>query len=91
MKVSIFGAGYVGCVSAGCLVGDGFRVVIVDPDTQKIGIISSGKSPIYEPGLDEIIKKATSSGELKATSDYAQAVFDSDISLCCPGTPSRDA
>jgi GDP-mannose 6-dehydrogenase len=90
MRVSIFGAGYVGCVSAACLVGDGFSVILVDPDTRKIAMIADGKSPIYEPGLDAIISRGAASGELQATSDYELAVRETDISLCCPGTPSRD-
>ena len=90
MRVSIFGAGYVGCVSAACLVGDGFPVMVVDPDTRKIATIAAGNSPIYEPGLDDIIRDGAASGELQATSDFSQAVSETDISLCCPGTPSRD-
>jgi GDP-mannose 6-dehydrogenase len=90
MKVSIFGAGYVGCVSAACLVLDGFKVTLVDPDKAKIASINAGKSPIYEPGLNEIIQASIANGELAATGEYEQAVLDSDISLCCPGTPSRE-
>jgi GDP-mannose 6-dehydrogenase len=90
MKVSIFGAGYVGCVSAACLVLDGFEVTLVDPDAVKIASIIGGKSPIYEPGLNEIIEASIANGTLAATSAYEKAVMDSDISLCCPGTPSRE-
>jgi GDP-mannose 6-dehydrogenase len=90
MNVSIFGAGYVGCVSAACLVLDGFKVTLVDPDALKIASIASGKSPIYEPGLNEVIRDSIANGQLAATSDFENAVMDSDISLCCPGTPSRE-
>ena len=88
--ISVFGAGYVGCVSAACLVHDGFRVIAVDPDTAKIASLSSGKAPIYEPGLDELIAIGHESGALAATSDYVAAVLGSDVSFCCPGTPSRE-
>ncbi len=90
MRVSIFGAGYVGCVSAACLVSDGFSVIIVDPDKRKIEIIADGRSPIYEPGLDDVISGGITSKKLQATSDYEEAIIGTDISLCCPGTPSRE-
>ena len=90
MRISIFGAGYVGCVSAACLVLDGFNVTLVDPDAAKIASINSGKSPIYEPGLNEVIKSFITNGMLSATEQYEQAVLESDLSLCCPGTPSRE-
>lgn len=90
ITVSVFGAGYVGCVSAGCLSNDGFKVIAVDPDQFKIDALSKGRSPIYEPGLDELIAAAHEAGGLTATSDYKSAVLESDISLCCPGTPSLE-
>ncbi|WP_245424514.1 nucleotide sugar dehydrogenase [Sinorhizobium sp. BJ1] len=89
-RVSIFGAGYVGAVSAGCLAKDGFTVVAVDPDQYKVRCISEGSSPIYEPGLADLIEKAVKQGHLSATSDYNAAIRDTDISFCCPGTPSRE-
>jgi GDP-mannose 6-dehydrogenase len=88
--ISVFGAGYVGCVSAACLVQDGFKVIAVDPDTAKIASLAAGKAPIYEPGLDELIAIGHESGALTATSDYVAAVLGSDVSFCCPGTPSRE-
>jgi GDP-mannose 6-dehydrogenase len=89
-RVSIFGAGYVGAVSAGCLANDGFKVVAVDPDQYKIKCLSAGKSPIYEPGLAELIEKAAKDGLLTATGDYIAAINETDVSFCCPGTPSRE-
>lgn len=89
-RVSIFGAGYVGAVSAGCLAKDGFKVVAVDPDQFKVRSISAGQSPIYEPGLAELIEAGVSEGLLTATSDYMSAIAETDISFCCPGTPSRE-
>ncbi|CTQ56351.1 GDP-mannose 6-dehydrogenase [Roseibium album] len=90
LKVSILGAGYVGCVSAGCLVKDGFEVVAVDPDKYKINAILAGKSPIYEPGLDALIKSGAEEGMLTATDDFKKAVMETDISFCCTGTPSQE-
>mgnify|MGYP006190363163 CR=1 FL=1 len=88
--ISVFGAGYVGCVSAACLVQDGHQVIAVDPDTKKIESLAKGLAPIYEPGLDELIAIGHQTGALSATSDYVAAVLASDVSFCCPGTPSRE-
>lgn len=90
LKISVFGAGYVGCVSAACLAKDGFPVIVVDPDQFKMRALSQGKSPIYEPGLSEIIGQAYKDKILSASDDYISAVLNSDISFCCPGTPSRE-
>lgn len=89
MRVSIFGLGYVGAVSAGCLALAGHKVYGVDPVKVKIDIINSGRSPIIEHGLDDIISKAITSGRLEATDDAWGAVLDSDISVVCVGTPSQ--
>lgn len=88
--ISVFGAGYVGCVSAACLVQDGHSVIAVDPDTAKIDALAAGKAPIYEPGLEALIAAGHAQGTLTATTDYVAAVLGSDISFCCPGTPSRE-
>jgi GDP-mannose 6-dehydrogenase len=89
MRISIFGAGYVGAVSAACLTKDGHTVIAVDPDPNKIQPLLAGKSPIIEPGLEELISAGVSSGRLTATSDAAAALANSDLSLICVGTPSR--
>ncbi|MFN8441136.1 MAG: UDP-glucose/GDP-mannose dehydrogenase family protein [Caldilineaceae bacterium] len=88
MKISIFGLGYVGCVSAACLAQDGHQVVGVDVSNYKVDLLSRGKSPIVERGLDEIIAQQVSGGGLRATQDGQMAVLESDISLICVGTPS---
>ncbi len=88
--ISVFGAGYVGCVSAACLVQDGHKVIAVDPDTYKIESLSRGEAPIYEPGLGELIAIGHETGALTATGDFVAAVLASDVSFCCPGTPSRE-
>ncbi|MDG5467425.1 nucleotide sugar dehydrogenase [Deltaproteobacteria bacterium IMCC39524] len=89
MRVSIFGLGYVGVVSAGCLSSDGHYVVGVDNQKTKIDMIESGHSPIIEPGLADLIKRGKSSGNLKATEDVQKAISETDISLICVGTPCK--
>ena len=89
MKLSVFGLGYVGCVAAACLADAGHKVVGVDVNPTKVEIINSGKSPIIEDGIGELIAKVVESGRLSATTDSARAIRDSDISLVCVGTPSN--
>ncbi|MGB7934266.1 MAG: UDP-glucose/GDP-mannose dehydrogenase family protein [Gammaproteobacteria bacterium] len=89
MKISIFGLGYVGAVSAGCLARDGHTVTGVDPNQPKVDLINSGQTPVIEKDIGEIIERAVSDGLLCATQDIQQAVFDTEISLICVGTPSQ--
>ena len=89
MRISIFGLGYVGAVSAGCLARDGHTVIGVDPYQPKVDLINEGKTPVIEKDIGEIMQQAVAAGLLRATQDVRQAVFDSDISLICVGTPSQ--
>src|SRR6476659_4861490 len=89
-KISVFGIGYVGVVSAACLADDGHEVVAVDLDPAKVSAVNAGISPIVENGLDEIIARAVKSGRLRATTDGQQAVLDTDASFVCVGTPSDE-
>jgi GDP-mannose 6-dehydrogenase len=89
MKISIFGIGYVGCVSAACLARAGHEVIGVDVNLTKVEIINNGASPIVEPEINELIRDVVKTGKLRATTDSAQAVNESDISLVCVGTPSK--
>jgi GDP-mannose 6-dehydrogenase len=89
MKISIFGMGYVGAVSAGCLTASGHEVIGVDPVVGKVDLLNAGKSPVIEKELDGLIRKAVSAGQLRATTDSVDAVCASDLSLICVGTPSR--
>ena len=88
MKISIFGLGYVGAVSAGCLAQEGHTVIGVDPYQPKIDLINSGKTPVIEVDIGEIIANTVKTGKLSATSDIQDAVNDTEISFICVGTPS---
>lgn len=89
MKLSIFGLGYVGSVSAACFARDGHEVIGVDVNPLKVEIINSGRSPIVEPQLNELIIEAVKAKRLRATTDAADAVSSSDVSLVCVGTPGN--
>jgi len=89
MNVSVFGLGYVGCVSAACLARDGHRVVGVDVNRSKVGQVAAGQTPVIEPELDQFVRQAVRSKHLRATVDARSAVHQSDISLVCVGTPSN--
>lgn len=89
MKLSVFGIGYVGCVSAACFARAGHDVTGVDLNATKVEIINAGKSPIVEAGVDQLIAEMVASGRLRATTDSFQAVLNSDVSLVCVGTPSN--
>jgi GDP-mannose 6-dehydrogenase len=89
MKVSVFGLGYVGCVSAACLAKDGHEVVGVDVNPTKVGIINEGRSPIVEPGIEDLISEVVTAGKLRASSDGAEAVRNTELSVICVGTPSN--
>ena len=89
MRLSIFGLGYVGAVSAGCLARDGHEVIGVDPTPTKVELINEGKTPIIEPELDEIIGTAVREGRLTATDDVKEAIQGSDLSFICVGTPGQ--
>ena len=89
MKISIFGMGYVGAVSAGCLAHDGNEVIGVDPNQTKVDLINSGKTPIIEKDIGEMVSAAVEKGLLRATTNVYEAVLGSDVSLICVGTPSQ--
>ena len=88
MKVSIFGLGYVGCVSLGCLAKDGHNIVGVDLNKTKVDFINRGEATIVENGIAEIISEQHNLGRISATSDAIEAVQQSEISIICVGTPS---
>jgi GDP-mannose 6-dehydrogenase len=89
LKISIFGLGYVGAVSAGCLASEGHEVVGVDPVQAKVDLINRGQSPIIEAEINEIISAGVRSGSLRATNDPEQAISETELSFVCVGTPSQ--
>ena len=89
MKLSIFGLGYVGSVSAACFARDGHEVVGVDVNPVKVEIINSGKSPIVEPELEDLIGNAVKEKRLRATTQPSEGIANSDASLVCVGTPGN--
>jgi GDP-mannose 6-dehydrogenase len=89
MKVSVFGLGYVGSVSAASFAADGHTVIGVDVNADKVASLKEGHSPIVERGLDELIQSSAANGSLSATTSTDRAVQATDLSLLCVGTPSR--
>ena len=89
MKISIFGLGYVGTVSAACLASDGHQVLGVDPVADKVDLINRGQSPIVEAEIGELIAQTLAKGLLRATQDPALAIEQTDLSFVCVGTPSQ--
>ena len=89
MKLSIFGLGYVGCVSAACFAKEGHEVLGVDVNATKVEIINEGRSPIVEAGVGELIDEMVKAGRLRATTDTVEAINQSELSLVCVGTPSN--
>jgi len=89
MRISLFGLGYVGSVSSAGLATLGHEMTGVDVNEQKLATIRSGRAPVVEPGLDDLVAKAVDSSQLEVTADAAAAVQASAISVICVGTPSR--
>jgi len=88
-SISIFGLGYVGAVSLACLARDGHEVVGVDIDSMKLELVRSGRSPIIEQGMQELMRAVVNGGSVKVTDQMRQAVLGTDISFVCVGTPPR--
>ena len=89
MKLCMIGTGYVGLVSGVCFSDLGNTVYCVDKDKKKIDLLNNGIVPIYEPGLEEILKKNHKEKRLIFTSDLKKAVKNSDIIFICVGTPTK--
>jgi GDP-mannose 6-dehydrogenase len=88
-SVSVFGLGYVGCVTAACLADRGHNVVGVDVSAAKVELLTSGRATIVEEGIAELVRRSHESGRLRATTSVEDAVRDTSISLVCVGTPSQ--
>jgi GDP-mannose 6-dehydrogenase len=89
MKLSVFGLGYVGCVSAACFAKEGHDVIGVDVNPTKVEIMNQGECPIVESGMSELIKEMANSQRLRATTNTREAIDNSEVSLVCVGTPSN--
>jgi len=89
LRVSVFGLGYVGTVSAGCLAHDGHEVVGIDSLPTKVDLINRGQSPIVEVDIGELVAATARAGRLRATSDPVQAIRETELSFVCVGTPSQ--
>ncbi len=89
MRISIFGLGYVGSVSAACLAEAGHEIIGVDINPTKVDLMNQGLSPVIEKDLDELIKKGVSAKRIRAMSVAEEAVLSTDLSLICVGTPSK--
>jgi GDP-mannose 6-dehydrogenase len=90
MTISIFGLGYVGCVSLGCLAQNGFKVIGVDVQQAKVDLINRGIATIIEKDIDRIISEQFQKGMISASTEYQDAVLQSDVSIICVGTPSTE-
>src|SRR2546427_6788324 len=89
MRVSVFGLGYVGCVSAACLARAGHELVGVDVSREKVEMINAAASPVVEPGLAELLAEVVGARRLRATTSAQEAVTSTALSLICVGTPGR--
>ena len=87
MKIAVAGTGYVGLVTGVCLASKGHKVTCVDVDQAKVEIMRQGISPIYEPGLDELVKEYM--GNLTFTTDYQMAYKDAEVIFIGVGTPEK--
>lgn len=89
MKISLFGLGYVGTICAACFADAGHEVVGIDKSEVKVSLIQSGRSPIVEQDIDELVKRNVAAGRLTATLHANEAVANTDMSIICVGTPSQ--
>jgi len=90
MKIAMIGSGYVGLVTGACFADLGNQVICVDSDSEKIDTLKKGLIPIYEPGLEELVKKGKKAGRLQFTTSIEKAVKESEILFICVGTPPME-
>src|SRR5258707_5127722 len=89
MKISIFGLGYVGSVTAVCFADKVHDVIGVETNSDKLAMFGAGQTPLFEPGLAELLTKVHGAGRFRATASVAEAIQGSMVSFICVGTPSR--
>src|SRR6266850_8275269 len=90
MRIAVVGSGYVGLVAGVCFADSGHTVVCVDVDERKIRELQAGRSPIYEPGLEELLEKNVAAERIRFTTDVAETARASDVVFIAVGTPQRD-
>ena len=90
MRIAVVGTGYVGLVAGACFAESGNDVVCVDKDAAKVRTLKAGRMPIYEPGLEEIVRKNRQEGRLSFTTDLARSVRDAEIIFIAVGTPQGE-
>jgi UDPglucose 6-dehydrogenase len=88
-RLTVLGTGYLGITHAACMASEGFEVLGVDVDAEKVAKLNAGEVPIYEPGLEELLADGLRSGRLRFTTSYAQAAEFGDVHFVCVGTPQR--
>ena len=89
LKVSVIGTGYLGATHAACMSSLGFEVIGVDVDASKIALLTAGKVPFYEPGLEDLLQQEIATGRLTFTTDF-KATADADVHFICVGTPQLE-
>jgi UDPglucose 6-dehydrogenase len=89
LKVSVIGTGYLGATHAACMSSLGFEVIGVDVDAAKIALLTAGKVPFYEPGLEDLLQREIASGRLTFSTDF-KAIADADVHFICVGTPQLE-
>lgn len=87
--LSVIGTGYLGTTFAACMSSLGFTVVGIDTDAEKVGRLSAGDLPFYEPGLEDLVKTELAAGRLTFTTDFSKAK-EADVHFICVGTPQKD-
>ncbi|HEY2506709.1 MAG TPA: UDP-glucose/GDP-mannose dehydrogenase family protein [Streptosporangiaceae bacterium] len=87
--LTVLGTGYLGMTHAACMASEGFEVLGFDIDAEKVARLNAGQAPIFEPGLDELLRDGVESGRLSFTSSYAEAAAFGDVHFLCVGTPQR--
>ena len=87
MRIAVFGAGYVGLVAGTCFAESGNDVTVVDVDEKRVAMLRDGRIPIYEPGLEELVKRNVAEERLTFTTDGAGAVRAAEVVFIAVGTP----
>src|SRR5687767_15209199 len=90
MKISVVGTGYVGLVAGACFAESGSDVICVDKDDAKVRMLKRGKMPIYEPGLEELVRRNRAEGRLAFTTNLPKSVRDSSVIFIAVGTPQGE-